>query len=359
MNMNSLSNFEELDRVIDGILARSETPTAAVSPDVAELAAIASELRHLPRTDFKARLRMELEWQIAGRCVMASPQQKNTVVEAHGTGAAPLFGKTTGLYPVRPVNLAASLALHAALLLFMGMGLVMVKSTQRVTPLTASGVTRLDPYISPASLRESHRGGGGGGAADRIHASQGPAPRFAREQLAPPVVLPEVRPILQVESTIVGPPDLNLPQISQAGDPLSRLLVPSAGTGVHGGIGDNEGGGDGIGHGSGRGPGSRGGCCNGIYTVGDGVSSPRVIFKPEPDYSDEARKIRLQGVVVVSAVVAPDGRPTRLRIARSLGMGLDEKALEAVNRWRFEPARKDGQPVAVQISIEVDFHIFY
>src|SRR5215472_16951764 len=104
---------------------------------------------------------------------------------------------------------------------------------------------------------------------------------------------------------------------------------------------------------------SGGGCCNGIYSVGDGVSSPRVIYKPEPDYSDEARKIRLQGVVVVSAVVAPDGRPTRLRIARSLGMGLDEKALEAVNRWRFEPARKAGQPVAVQISIEVDFHIFY
>jgi TonB family protein len=234
----------------------------------------------------------------------------------------------------------------------------MVKSTQRVTPLNASGVTRLDPYISPASLRES-RGGGGGGAADRSHASQGPAPRFAREPLAPPVVLPELRPKLQVESTIVGPPDLNLPQISQVGDPLSRLLVPSAGTGVHGGIGENEGGGDGMGHGPGRGPGSGGGCCNGIYTPGDGVSSPRVIYKPEPDYSDEARKIRLQGVVVVSAVVAPDGRPTRVRIARSLGMGLDEKALEAVNRWRFEPARKDGQPVAVQISIEVDFHIFY
>jgi len=355
--MNSLSTFEELDRAIDAILARPESP-AGTRPEVAELAAIASELRHLPRTDFKARLRMELEWQISGRSVTASPEWSKTVVEAHGTDAAPLFGKTIGLYPVRPVNLAASLALHAALLLFMGMGLVIVKSTQRVTPLTASGVTRLDPYISPASLSESH-GGGSGGAADRIHASQGPAPRFAREQLAPPVVLPQVRPILQVESTIVGPPDLNLPQINQAGDPLSRLLVPSAGMGVRGGIGENEGGGDGIGRGPGRGPGSGGSCCNGIYSVGNGVSSPRVIFKPEPDYSDEARKIRLQGVVVVSAVVAPDGRPTRLRIARSLGMGLDEKALEAVNRWRFEPARKDGQPVAVQISIEVDFHIFY
>jgi hypothetical protein len=195
MNMNSLPTFEELDRAIDGILAHSETPPAAASPEVVELAAIASELRHLPRADFKARLRMELEWQISGRSVTAPPQRKKTVVKAHGTNAAPLFSKTTGLYPVRPLNLAASLALHAALLLFMGMGLVIVKSTQRVTPLTASGVTRLDPYISPASLRESH-GGGDGGAADRLHASQGPAPRFTREQLAPPVVLPEVRPIL-------------------------------------------------------------------------------------------------------------------------------------------------------------------
>jgi TonB family protein len=270
----------------------------------------------------------------------------------------PLFSKTAGLYPVRPVNLAASLALHAILLLFMGMGLVMVRSTQRVIPLTDSVVTRLDPYIAPASNSESH-GGGSGGAADRIPASQGPAPRFTREQMAPPVVLPPVTPRLQVESTIVGPPDLNLPQISQAGDPLSRLLVPSAGTGVRGGLGENEGGGDGIGRGRGRGPGSGGGCCDGIYSVGNGVSSPRVIYKPEPDYSEEARKVRLQGLVVVSAVVGPDGRPTHLRIARSLGMGLDEKALEAVNRWRFEPARKDGQPVAAQISIEVDFHIFY
>jgi TonB family protein len=88
------------------------------------------------------------------------------------------------------------------------------------------------------------------------------------------------------------------------------------------------------------------------------VSAPRAIFAPDPEYSEEARKAKYQGTVVLWMIVGPDGRPRDIRVARSVGMGLDEKALEAVRTWRFEPARKDGRPVAVQINVEVSFRLY-
>lgn len=83
-----------------------------------------------------------------------------------------------------------------------------------------------------------------------------------------------------------------------------------------------------------------------------------MIYDPDPQYSEEARKAKYQGTVVLWAVIGPDGRPRELRASRSLGMGLDEKAIEAVKLWRFEPAMKDGRPVAVQINIEVNFRLY-
>jgi protein TonB len=128
--------------------------------------------------------------------------------------------------------------------------------------------------------------------------------------------------------------------------------------GVRGGIGSGDAGGIGSGSGSGYGPGRGGGSGGGIYTVGNGISAPLAIYTPEPEYSDEARKAKFQGVVTLLAVVGPDGTPKNLQVARSLGMGLDDKAIAAVKTWRFQPGMKDGHPVAVQISIEVNFHLF-
>ena len=76
---------------------------------------------------------------------------------------------------------------------------------------------------------------------------------------------------------------------------------------------------------------------------------------PDPEYSEEARHAKYQGTVLLWVIVGADGRPRDIRVQRSLGMGLDEKAVEAVRRWTFEPAMKDGQPVAVQVNIEVSF----
>ena len=94
-----------------------------------------------------------------------------------------------------------------------------------------------------------------------------------------------------------------------------------------------------------------------IYRVGGGVSAPRPIYTPDPDYSEEARKSKYQGMVVLWLVIGADGHTHEVRVARRLGMGLDEKAIEAVKQWQFEPAMKDGQPVAVQMNVEVSFRL--
>ena len=96
----------------------------------------------------------------------------------------------------------------------------------------------------------------------------------------------------------------------------------------------------------------------GAYRVGGGVSAPRAIYSPDPEYSEEARKAKYQGDVILWVVIGPDGRVHDVKVARTLGLGLDEKAVEAVKTWRFEPARKDGQPVAVQLNIDVTFHLY-
>jgi TonB family protein len=173
------------------------------------------------------------------------------------------------------------------------------------------------------------------------------------------MVIRNSNPTLPVEATVVGPPQLTLAETGQMGDPLSKILGPASnGTGSGGGIGSGIGGGVGSGFGPGVGPGSGGGIGGGAYRVGGGVSSPRAIYDPEPEYSEEARKAKYQGTVVLWVVIGSDGRAKDLRVQRSLGMGLDEKALEAVRKWRFAPALKDGRPVPVQVNIEVSFRLY-
>jgi TonB family protein len=107
----------------------------------------------------------------------------------------------------------------------------------------------------------------------------------------------------------------------------------------------------GIGTGSGTGGGGGG------YRIGNGVSAPNVLYKVEPAYSEEARKAHMSGTVLLSVVVSAEGIPRDIKVLRSLGLGLDEKAVEAVRTWRFRPGMKDGNPVAVQSTIEVNFRL--
>jgi len=95
----------------------------------------------------------------------------------------------------------------------------------------------------------------------------------------------------------------------------------------------------------------------GVFRIGGGVSAPVPTFRPEPEYSEEARAAKWQGAVLLQLVVDPSGVPQNIQVARSLGLGLDQKAIEAVQKWRFTPAFKDGQPVPVAANIEVNFRL--
>jgi len=205
-------------------------------------------------------------------------------------------------------------------------------------------------------------GGGGGGDHDKLLASQGRLPKQSMQQLTPPLaVVRNPQPKLEVPPTIVVPPDIKLqqPNLPDLGDPMSHLpSVPSNGTGYGGGIGSGSGGGVGSGQGPGYGPGYGGGTGGGVFRVGGGVSAPKKIYDPDPEYSEEARKAKYQGTCVLYVIVGSDGKPRDIRVSRTLGLGLDEKAIEAVKTWRFEPATKDGKPVAVAINIEVSFRLY-
>jgi periplasmic protein TonB len=368
--MSNISVYDELDQAIEQMLQpqvglKQRDPGAPSQTDegsIRELVDLAADLRDLPRANFKSRLKLELEWEAAGRTVSATDTDR---AAARGTAAASgeilpsLFGKTWAGYPMRHRNFALSVALHGVMALLIGASFLMVKS--HVPPVEPQRIVtvKLEPYPVPVGSHPSS-GGGSGGAADKMPASRGMAPRAAREQLTPPIVMPKVLvPALAAEPTVIAPPDLALPKTAQVGDPLSALAAPSNGPGVAGGIGGNVGGGVGGDRGGvGRGPGWGGGCCGYSYTVGNGVSMPRAIYAPEPEFSEEARIKKFQGEVTLLVTIGIDGRARNLTVVRSLGMGLDQKAMDAVRTWRFDPARKDGRPVAVQMNIIVNFHLF-
>jgi protein TonB len=353
MSNTSIFDEDELDRAIDRIMASPDSAPAANAPEMAELLEIAAELRTLPRADFKLQLGMELQWEASGRLVSNGSRPALAASKWPGLEFIPtLFGSGKAIYPVRRANFAASLALHAAMVSFLFLGFLTVKNMPHAVD---PKFVLVDAYSMPPGPPGSS---GGGGQHDNTPASQGPLPRSSRQQFTPPVVtLENTAPKLAVQDTIVSP-DPNLPAPAQAGDPFSKALSLSGGPGTNG-IGSGEDGGDGTGHGNSYGPGFGRGGIGTAYRAGrNGVTAPRVIYSPEPEFSEEARKIKYQGMVTLEIVVGTDGRPRNLRIERSLGMGLDEKALEAVRTWRFEPGTKDGHPVSVQMNIEVHFNLY-
>jgi len=273
-----------------------------------------------------------------------------------------LFGAGYGLYRRRRSSFVLSFLGHTlAIAMFLAAARFVAAHHHEIRQQVIGIVTEVSPYVLPPSASKEG-GGGGGGDRDKLQASKGILPRFAREQLAPPtVVIRNENPKLPVEPTVVVPPEIHLPlpQTGPLRDPLSSILgPPSSGTGSGGGIGSGSGGGVGSGRGPGVGPGWGGGIGGGAYRVGGGVTAPRVIYAPDPEFSEEARKAKFQGTVVLWVIVGADGRTHDIRVYRSLGMGLDENAIEAIRQWRFEPGRKDGIPVAVQVNVEVNFRLY-
>ena len=236
------------------------------------------------------------------------------------------------------------------------------KPVQDAAKTVASIVLPVD--LAPAPIapakKQTMQGGGGGGDRSPLPASKGRLPKAALRQFTPPsAVLNNPNPKLAMEPTILAPPDVQLPNVNmtQYGDPLGKLGPPSNGPGSGGGIGSGKGGGVGSGTGGGVGPGEGGGIGGGPFRVGGGVTAPVVLHKVEPEYSEEARKAKYQGTVLLYIEVDASGRATNIRVQRSLGLGLDEKAIEAVKQWKFKPGYKDGRPVTVAATIEVNFRL--
>lgn len=259
-------------------------------------------------------------------------------------------GRQPDLYRTRPQALAASLLGQALIVA------VFVYFSSCVLQNSPGAVLRIFKADDQHLVFFGH-GGGGGGSFDRLPASRGNLPRasLSGQITSPTVIVPKEMPKLAVEPTLMVAPEVKIPQGGQVGDPLSQFTQAlSNGPGGPGGIGHGccDGVGDGTGPHFGSGP-------PGIYPAGKmGVSAPQVIYNPEPSFSDEARKSKTQGVVVLMLVVGKDGRTYSIHVRQSLGMGLDEKAIEAVSHWLFRPATLNGQPVATQIAVEVEFRLY-
>jgi len=211
------------------------------------------------------------------------------------------------------------------------------------------------------TLIQPNRGGGGGGDRSPTPASLGKPPRFALEQFAPAeAVIRAVDPKLEVDPTLLGPPELKLPSPDMPawGDPNGKAGPPSNGPGTNGGIGSGDRGGIGVGKGPGMGPGDDGsGFRMGTIRTVSGATPPVPIFRVEPEFTDAARKAKYQGTVEVSIVVDADGTVRDVRVVKAVGLGLDERAIEAVKQWKFKPGMKDGRAVPVNAQIDVTFRL--
>jgi len=222
-------------------------------------------------------------------------------------------------------------------------------------------ISLLDPgdyALKPGKTQAG--GGGGGGDRDVLQASKGRLPKFSMQQITPPAaVIRNENPKLAVEPTVVVPPDIKLAQLNMPnlGDPKSGATIPSNGTGSGSGIGSGSGGGVGSGTGPGVGPGEGGGIGGGVFRIGKGVTPPRVIYQTDPEFSEEARKAKYQGIVVLYVEVDSTGHVINPHVVKSLGLGLDEKAMESVKKWTFEPGKLNGKPVTVAATIEVNFRL--
>jgi periplasmic protein TonB len=201
-------------------------------------------------------------------------------------------------------------------------------------------------------------GGGGGGTKSPEPPIKGRLPKPSTRQLILPSTPRTVeKPQLEIEPTIVAQTNIPVSQAPVIGDPFAKINGTGPGQGSGGGQGSGNGTGVGPGNGNGGGPGDGGNMGGGVFRVGQGVTKPVAIFKPDPEYSEEARKAKYQGEVTLTIIVGENGQPRDIRVAKSLGMGLDEKAMEAVSRWKFRPSMKDGRAVATRISVVVAFRL--
>lgn len=264
-----------------------------------------------------------------------------------------------------PLSSAISIGTHVLVFALIAFLLWEARLHARALTVTKPDVTPVDlkAYVPMTpKTKLSMGGGGGGGDRELVQVSKGKLPKFAQQQITPPQVLRVDKPKIAVEPTIVMPkniklPDANMPNIGMPSS--TQVQMASNGTGTGGGMGSGSRGGVGSGSGGGSGPGDGGGAGGGHYRAGyGGVSAPVVIYQVDPEFSDEARRAKYEGICNVSLMVDAQGNPQNVRVPRALGMGLDEEAIKAVKQYKFKPAMFQGHPVPVEITVEVNFRIY-
>lgn len=317
-------------------------------------------LRSVANPEVPARVRVQTRvWvreMTAGADTTRYPtSQKRDVghpVLVVGDRPAAVFAPDVFLAKMQPKRSARStgyaVLAHAAAILLVCLA---VSAHVRMTPLTET--TQIDVLTTPPPIApEMHRTGGGGGSNDRAPVAKGQMPKFAPVQITPPKIPVEAK-IRMPDPAIEAVTNMKMPNpdMPNLGMPTSNSLGTSLGAGKGTGMGD----GNGPGFGNGRGGNWGGGD---VKNVGGGISEPIVTHMVEPEFSEEARRAKYPGDVIVSLIVDANGMPQNVHVLHGVGMGLDEKAVEAVKEYRFKPALEDGKPVAVYMNVDVGFHIY-
>ena len=235
-----------------------------------------------------------------------------------------------------------SLAIHAGAIVL----LLLLASIPSVRNTVARLPDRVVPLLAPRLASNN----GGGGQRTPLPASRGKAPPKAIARMyVPPIAVRLENPKLIIQQAMLEAPEFNI-NASEIGDPMGKPGPLSGGPGGPFGIG--RGPGSGIGDGPGNG-------ANGAVSYkGLGITQePKLLHTEEPEYSEEARKARYQGTVLLAIDVDASGHVANVRVLRSLGLGLDEKAKEAVLKWKFRPAMASGRPVTAPAQVAVTFHL--
>jgi protein TonB len=205
--------------------------------------------------------------------------------------------------------------------------------------------------VPPQAPAKANAMSGGGGQRGPTPVTKGTPPKFAEQQIVAPKTPPTIEPKIHIEPTLEVQQDVRMassvPQIGVANSPLVGMSM-----------GSGNGNGMGSGNGNGIGPGSGGNIGGGVRQIGGGVSAPVLLYRVDPEFSEEARRSKTAGNVLVNLWVDENGNPTHVHVLRGIGLGLDEKAVAAVKLYKFKPAMENGRPVTVEMNIDVTFHIF-
>jgi TonB family protein len=274
----------------------------------------------------------------------------------------PLFTRAGRSSRETRVPLATSTALHGSLV-----GVLLLAPLFGRAELPTTLASQQIDSVRLVFLAKPGPGGGGGGGGLRQPKPPAAAKREGQLTLSSPVPPPEPAAAPPPEEPPPPRPEEPAPRapvVSSPSDAETRTGViqesatkDSAGPGATGGAGTGTGGGLGEGDGAGIGDGSGGGTGGGPYRGGSGIDPPGLLREVKPDYSEEARRRGIEGDVVFEIVVRRDGSVGDVRLLQGLGYGLDQRAMQAVRQWRFDPARRKGVPVDVLVEVSVEFKL--